>query len=99
MVSLNRTNKSNGSHGHPTVVLAAPSYVAKIDRNIPIPAEARGRPNRYPFNQMNVGDSFAFPADIKTATAHAAARHHSRAGMRFIARKQPGGGYRCWRTA
>ena len=63
-----------------------------IDKAIPLPS-------RFPFEQMEVGDSFAIPPDVQRTTASvAAARYGSKHGMKFITRKMPDGTIRCWRT-
>lgn len=65
----------------------------KVDQSIPIP-------NRFPFGQMNVGDSFEIPPEIKRHTvAVSAMRYAKRHGMKFTTRKMPDGTFRCWRTA
>ena len=65
----------------------------KIDKNIPLPT-------RWPFKQMEVGDSFAIPTDMKRHTvAVSAMRYGKKHGMKFTTRKMPDGTFRCWRTA
>ena len=54
-------------------------------------------PNKFPFKEMKVGDSFAIPAHIRRTTVQVAALRYGRTqGARFTVRKF-GDGYRCWR--
>lgn len=65
----------------------------KIEKN-------RRIPGKYPFKDMQVGDSFVIPADIKRHTVNVAALRFGRKhGMKFTVRKIPEGGYACWRIA
>jgi hypothetical protein len=64
----------------------------KVESGIPIPRS-------FPFNQMQVGDSFAIPPHTKRGTvAVAAMRYGDKHGMKFVTKKMPDGSYRCWRT-
>ncbi len=66
------------------------------------PAAARrgsGRPPKYPFGDMEIGDWFeAGPAD-RAGVQRAASMYGLRNGKLFTTRLQPGGGVRCWRAA
>lgn len=66
----------------------------KIEKGIPLPARLNST-NRFPFKDMEIGDSFE--TDFNSIVAYA-----SRAGktlnMRFIARKQDNGRWRVWRS-
>jgi hypothetical protein len=65
----------------------------RIDKDVPIPA-------RYPFADMQVGDSFAVPPTIKRqAVAVAALRHGIKHGMKFTVRLTTDRTLRCWRVA
>ncbi len=75
----------------------------KIEKNIPVTSRSK-----YPFPEMNVGDSFLVPADSSGARVNeratspivsgaARAWGHTR-GRKFSVRKQPCGGYRVWRV-
>lgn len=60
-----------------------------------ITTEGRGRPIKYPFDAMGIGDSFMVSTQAEAKSAYAAALHRGyRASMRKIE-----GGYRVWRTA
>jgi hypothetical protein len=61
-----------------------------IDKGVPIP-------NRFPFDKMEVGDSFVITTKRSTA-AVAARRYGDKHGMKFITRQMPDGAIRCWRT-
>lgn len=73
----------------------------KIERGLPVPETKRGgqekghlRFTRFPFDNMQVGDSFFIPdGDPPNCQATAEKR-----GMKITSRKVPGG-YRVWRLA
>lgn len=78
-------------------------YQIRIQKRVPIPVvKPRGpggrRPPRYPWDKMEVGDSFLFPPEIGRAS-YAAAIQASRMnpGKTFVAYKTDEG-FRCWRT-
>jgi hypothetical protein len=73
--------------------------VIKIDKGIPFQQVIRGkRDSKYPWIEMEIGDSFLFPANLKKSTASNNASFASRShGKKFIVRKTPEG-YRCWRV-
>jgi hypothetical protein len=63
-----------------------------IDKNIPIPV-------KYPFANMQVGDSFAVQPDVKRqAIAVAAHRYGLKHGMKFTVRLTTDRTLRCWRV-
>lgn len=70
----------------------------QIEKNIPAPLiKKTGAQNKYPFSQMEVGDSF-FVAGAKRISLTNAAKYHTRTkGWRFSAATVPGGA-RCWRV-
>jgi hypothetical protein len=82
----------------------------KIDKDIPTPRPAEGRPRKYPFPDMVVGDSFAVPlageghAQERRPSRCQAARQrhplHARVhGGKFTVRTDREAGVaRCWRT-
>jgi len=62
----------------------------KIEKKIPLP-------RKYPFDEMEVGDSFELPTNWKrTTVAVAALRYGKVTGTKFSIRKTPEG-FRCWR--
>lgn len=69
------------------------SYV--IDKNVPIPKALRpGRPMKYPFKQMDVGDSFGFEEAEREKIGKSADRFAKNHSAKFIFR-----GNRVWRKA
>jgi hypothetical protein len=67
----------------------------KVDRDVPIPAFIEGG-RKYPFNTMNVGDSFAVSALARPAVITASVTYARKHGVKFTTRKD-GSGYRIWR--
>lgn len=68
-----------------------------IDRGVPIPPPLiMGRQPKYPWRQMQVGDSF-FVAKKKARFTSTISRMKKKSGMQFIARPE-GEGTRVWRT-
>lgn len=68
----------------------------KIEKNaVPQTPESR---RRYPFGDMEVGDSFWFSAAIYQQATPAASYYGKRNNKKFSVRKD-GDGYRCWRVA
>lgn len=71
--------------------------MSTIDKNVPIPARRRRRPEPYQWAEMAVGDSFAAPTDdiatFRVQTSKAARRY----GRVFTVLRVEGGGFRCWR--
>jgi hypothetical protein len=81
----------------------------KIDKDIPTPRPAEGRPRKYPFPDMVVGDSFAVPLagkdtlkseDLAAVRLRASAIRYTRVhGGKFTVRTDREAGVaRCWRT-
>lgn len=71
----------------------------KIESGVPMPK--RGQICKYPFAEMNVGDSFALAASdrnrIKTAAIKFGHRHKQKYSIRCVDPIK--GDYRCWRIA
>lgn len=70
-----------------------------IESNVAMPTNGmgRGRPFKYPFRDMAVGDSFAIHDELtKVSVANAASGCSIRTGMKFSVRKHEGA-WRCWR--
>jgi hypothetical protein len=64
-----------------------------IEKNVPIPA-------RYPFGEMEVGDSFAIPLGVARNTVTVAAgRYDDKHNMKFTVRRMADNTLRCWRIA
>jgi hypothetical protein len=80
-----------------------------IDKGLPTPPPVKGRPRKYPFPDMAVGDSFAVPLSGKNtlkgedSTAHklrcSAMRYARLHGGKFTVRTdRQAGEARCWRV-
>jgi len=78
---------------------AAPEEI-KIEKGVPLPASGAGRPSKYPWGDMEVGDSFfaeAKPESMHTQAAFAGRKY----GRRFTTRKRTENGVagvRVWRV-
>lgn len=71
----------------------------RIDRGVPVPPPAPVAKHRYRWREMEVGDSFLFPADAREASARALAHQTAqRLGIKLTCRATPEG-LRCWRIA
>lgn len=83
----------------------------KIEKDVPLPQGAGRGWRKYPFCDMEVGDSFLVPRDevklrsvgsngrLGAATIYTAASQYGRRlGRRFTARKLPDGSVRVWRV-
>lgn len=81
----------------------------KIEKDIPIPAMTRpGATPKYPFRQMEVGDSFSVPADAdgfytnrngyRAHRVQTCMGHYRKDGLRFCSRMPPDGSCRVWRV-
>ena len=69
----------------------------KIDKHIPIPRGDRAA--KYPFADMEVGESVAYPDEALNGRAYRAAKScGDRHSKKFIARRE-GDGIRIWRQA
>lgn len=69
----------------------------EIDRNVPPPTDGRGAKAKYPFRDMEVGDSFYVPG-CDANKLRAASRYHKSNGRQYTARDTAGGA-RIWRIA
>jgi len=59
----------------------------RIQKNIPIPAKkSAGRKQVYPFEKMEVGDSFAIPLSKAKSAAAIMVKYAKRTGMKFTKR-------------
>jgi hypothetical protein len=65
----------------------------KIDKNIPVP-------QRFPFAQMEINDSFEIPKEVHRQTVSTSAnRYAQKTGKKFITRVMPDKTIRCWRVS
>lgn len=74
----------------------------KIEKDVPLPKKGSGRPRKYPFKDMEVGDSFFAKNDkgvtpILNRIQYLASIYGRRYKYRFATRKV-NNGVRCWRT-
>lgn len=70
-----------------------------IEKGVPLPTKAKVLTDeRASVRKLEVGDSFAVPADREHA-ARQAASDEAKGGLSFTARKQPDGTIRVWRLA
>jgi hypothetical protein len=64
----------------------------KVEQNIPMPGI-------FPFSQMQIGDSFLIPSNIKRSTASVAAKRYAQKHkVKFVSRKMDDGAIRMWRV-
>lgn len=73
-----------------------------IRKGIPMPMQGPGNATwrKYEWDKMEVGDSFLFPEDIKSESAHNITKYAGlRKNKQFKARKLPDGRMGCWRIA
>lgn len=70
----------------------------EIEKNVPLKRVTPGQKSPYPFQDMEVGDSFAFPGAYHTAAAHTQIWKHRLPGKRFSLRKMDDGSIRIWRV-
>ena len=68
----------------------------KIENDIPVPVSTRSR--KYPFMDMQVGESIWFDEKVNGRAYRSALSTGTRHGLKFIARKE-NSGIRVWRTA
>lgn len=69
----------------------------EIEKNVPR-VKISGR-TKYPFVNMEVGDSFSMTAEDKPKIMSASTSYGRANNKKFSTLKQPDGSYRCWRTA
>lgn len=61
------------------------------------PPKKAMRDSFFPFNRMNVGDSFDCDPEDVNSMRRAAYNHGKRHGTKFLIRSAPGGYAFCWR--
>jgi len=69
-----------------------------LDTSVPIPKVRKGRPFKYPFNRMKVGQSFLVPMD-KAHSVKVCASYHTRRGLGVYRTRATSKGLRIWRIA
>ncbi len=67
----------------------------EIESEIPLPHVLFGRPAKYPWAKMKVGDSFFSPCpSVSTSVSHV----NKKSGMKFTVRKSTKDGVQGWRV-
>lgn len=79
-------------------VVAMKAIEFRIEKGIDLPKFSGDQSRRYPFPDMEVGDSFAIPPEQAIRIRTAANNWGKLNGRKFSTRKH-GGGYRVWRIA
>ena len=65
----------------------------------PEPLTTRGRPAKYPFNELEVGDCFQVPPDkVQSVRQSASNRNKQADGRQFTVSKADDDNYYCYRT-
>ena len=67
----------------------------QVDKEIPIPKPATGNKAKYPWETMEIGDSFLSVTRTMRSIASSAGKRY---GKKFVVRKCPEG-FRIWRVA
>jgi hypothetical protein len=70
----------------------------KIESGIPIPERGRNYSD-YPFERLEIGESFLFPEGTKRSTAGTSATYQGMKLKRKFVTRQTSKGIRCWRIA
>ena len=73
---------------------------SKTERGIPVPDNVghRGRPSKYPWYKMGVGDSILFSPEGGMKARRAAQKYGERNGGKIFASRMTDGGIRVWRA-
>jgi len=69
--------------------------VIKVEKGVPVPKEPRKRNVKYPWREMEVGDSF-YTETSQPVVSSSAILAQKRTGMRFTTKRE-GTGTRVWR--
>ena len=70
-----------------------------VERGIPMATKVGDATRKYPFNTMEVGDSFALGNLSRDTVSNAAYAYGKINSNKFSVRKLPDGTHRCWRLA
>lgn len=88
-----RRRKCGNEHTFSTIEIVYRRKEMQVDKNISLPA-------KYPFAQMQVGDSFRVPDGVsRTTISVAAKRFGDKNKMKFTVRLTEDRSLRCWRVA
>jgi hypothetical protein len=75
-----------------------PADVSPIERGVPLPGPPNGVLRRYPFAEMEPGDSFTVPADRLLSARAAASRFKAKYPKRGFVSRIEGERARIWRV-
>lgn len=70
----------------------------EINKGLPVPPDTRGMKRKYPFDKMEVGDSFFVPDKTSDCMSQCIAYAKKRLGFSFT-RRTVDGGVRVWRIS
>lgn len=71
-----------------------------IETNVPMPkANGKGRPAKYPFGEMDIGDSVFIEGQAVGGSAYLSAMQHARLHSKKFTGRTVEGGLRIWRVA
>jgi hypothetical protein len=71
----------------------------EVQKNIPIPSAAKtDKRKKYPFDEMDVGDSFFVANMTARALSNSSQWHANKTGKKFTCATEADGA-RCWRVA
>ena len=71
----------------------------KIEKNIKIPKRKGGYSSKYPWDEMEIGDSFLFTKDIKSGSIYSlVSQSNAKRSPKHFAAREVDGGIRIWRT-
>jgi hypothetical protein len=76
--------------------------VMQIEKDVPMPtSKGRGRPPKYPFGKMEIGDSFFvnFTGDASRCNEVVAAYQYGRQNNKAFSARKEDGGIRIWRIS
>lgn len=67
-----------------------------IQKEVPLPKRTKGK-EEYPFDKMDIGDSFLFDKEYLNNIHYVKARFTARTGKKYSVRNVDEKYYRCWR--
>lgn len=71
----------------------------KIDKNVPLPKSKSGPERKYPFAEMEIGDSFLVEAKNRHLAQRSSYMYNkNHQPKRIMCRTQPDGSLRVWRV-
>ncbi len=70
-----------------------------IEKGVPLSDARKTTRLKYPFPDMEIGDSFCVPGDRRNTLSVAASLYGKRNGLKFTVSCQGDGRVRCWRVS